>query len=143
MNTKNIIIYNDLIGRILLGEKIDENDTHIFIKNPAIIHFVPIKNQDGSQAITIQFIPVFFKDFLAQKDEDVIFKYYKNNITLTNPVILDLRVYIQYQNIFYGQNINNNTSNNNENENSKIIESNNFNQNNNQNDSKIIKLFDE
>jgi len=105
MDTKEIqdkmVVFLDAIGRVIVGESIQErcDDENLVVKNPVIIHVEP---KNGN--ISIQFFPVFFKEFLGAKTDGIIFTYSKKNIAFSDKTILDFKLYAQYMQIFSNQN---------------------------------------
>jgi hypothetical protein len=99
-NTENkIVVFFDAVGRTILGEKIETetNDTVLTIKNPAVVHIMP--NQQTGQ-LQLQILPLFFKEFLAEKDTGTVWKYNKANITEAADVTFDFKLEAQYRQIF-------------------------------------------
>lgn len=102
MDTKELqnklILFLDAIGRVIIGEKVDERDTdtQLVVKNPVIIH---VEAKNGN--IAIQFFPILFKEFLGSKEDGAIFTYNKNNISIMDKSIFDFKLYAQYNQMFY------------------------------------------
>ena len=93
--TNNIRVYLDNISRLILGEFIGETENKWKVKNPLILHVQTVNGQ-----INIQFFPIMFKEFQADKDEPTIWEIEKNNISLCENIVLDARLISQYKNIF-------------------------------------------
>lgn len=99
-NTENkIVVFFDTVGRTILGERIDAetNDKVLAIKNPAVVHIMP--NQQTGQ-LQLQILPLFFKEFLADKDAGTLWKYNRENITEAVDVTFDFKLEAQYRQIF-------------------------------------------
>ena len=124
MDTKKLqekmVVYLDAIGRVIIAEEETERSTEniLCVKNPAIIHVEP---KNGN--ISIQFFPVFFKEFLGSKTEGISFSINKGTISIADHMVLDFKLYAQYLQMFYGQQAQAETQN--------------------QEQAKVIKLFDE
>ncbi len=100
METKtNIVVFFDSVGRTIIGEKVENktNDKTLSIKNPAVIHISP--NPQSGQ-LTLQILPLFFKEFLADKTSPTVWNYKKQNITESEDFVLDFKLIGQYQNLF-------------------------------------------
>ena len=100
MNEQNkIVVFFDSVGRTILGEKIETetNETTLAIKNPAVVHIMP--NQQTGQ-LQLQILPLFFKEFLADKDSGTLWKYNRKNITEAVDVVFDFKLEAQYRQIF-------------------------------------------
>lgn len=91
----NIRIYLDSINRLIMAELIEEKSTAWVVKNPLILHVQSIQGQ-----INIQFFPVMFREFQADKDEPTIWTVDLANMTPCNQITLDARLISQYKNIF-------------------------------------------
>lgn len=99
-NTENkIAVFFDSVGRTILGERIDAetNEKVLAVKNPAVVHIMP--NQQTGQ-LQLQILPLFFKEFLAEKDAGTLWKYNRENITEAVDVTFDFKLEAQYRQIF-------------------------------------------
>jgi len=94
-----IVVFFDTVGRTILGERIDAetNDKVLAVKNPAVVHIMP--NQQTGQ-LQLQILPLFFKEFLAEKDAGTLWKYNRANITEAVDVVFDFKLEAQYRQIF-------------------------------------------
>ena len=99
-NTENkIVVFFDSVGRTILGEKLEDKTTNevLTIKNPAVVHIMP--NQQTGQ-LQLQILPLFFKEFLAEKDNGTVWNYNRANITEAVDVTFDFKLEAQYRQIF-------------------------------------------
>lgn len=101
MTKENHVLFVDTLGRLLIGklpvtEGKEEGSDIIKIKNPAIIHAT--HKQEGGLTITV--IPIVFREFLADKDEAIVFNYARSSISIADAPILDVRIIGQYENMF-------------------------------------------
>jgi len=99
-NTENkIAVFFDTVGRTILGEKLEDKTTDkvLSIKNPAVVHIMP--NQQTGQ-LQLQILPLFFKEFLADKDTGTAWNYNRENITEAVDVTFDFKLEAQYRQIF-------------------------------------------
>jgi hypothetical protein len=99
-NTENkITVFFDSVGRTILGEKLEDKTTDkvLSIKNPAVVHIMP--NQQTGQ-LQLQILPLFFKEFLADKDSGTVWNYNRENITEAVDVTFDFKLEAQYRQIF-------------------------------------------
>lgn len=98
-NQNKIVVFFDTVGRTILGERIDAetNDNVLAIKNPAVVHIMP--NQQTGQ-LQLQILPLFFKEFLAEKDSGTLWRYNRDNITEAVDVVFDFKLEAQYRQIF-------------------------------------------
>jgi hypothetical protein len=96
--TSKLIVILDAVGRTILGEPVEStNDSKIGIKNPVVLHVVPADNQGK---MSVQLLPLFFREFLADKTGDVTVSYDANRISLTDIDALDFRLQTQYNQMF-------------------------------------------
>lgn len=92
-----LIVFLDTIGRTIVAEKISENDVDVVVKNPAVVNITP--NPTNGQ-ISLQLLPLFFREFLADISEATKWTYKKGLITLSDNMVLDFKFIAQYMNIF-------------------------------------------
>jgi len=97
--TTQLKTFLDAIGRTIIGEVIADksNETTLALKNPALIHIVP--NTSTGQ-IQLQILPLFFREFLADKDEGTVWFYNRANITESADINYDFKLPAQYAQIF-------------------------------------------
>lgn len=102
--TQNLTTFLDSLGRTIIGDLVADKTTktHLAVKNPVIVHIVPV-GQTGQ--MTVQLLPVFFKEFLADKTEDTVWLYNKQLITESDNVVFDFKLTAQYQQMFSNSNI--------------------------------------
>jgi len=51
--------------------------------------------------MSLQLFPIFFKEFLADKNEAVIYRYKKTNVTMpVKDIVFDFRLQAQYEQLF-------------------------------------------
>jgi hypothetical protein len=108
MSDKNnkLTVFLDYVGRTIIGEIVEENDSQFKIKNPVILSTV----QTPDNRMSIQLFPLLFREFLADKEADVIFPFNKSYITPihdneNNSISLDFRLQAQYSQIFNKSNL--------------------------------------
>lgn len=104
MSTQNLTTFLDSLGRTIIAESVPEatTKTHLSVKNPVIVHIVPVGNNGQ---MTVQLLPVFFREFLADKSEDTTWKYNRESITETDTVVFDFKLTAQYQQMFAKSNL--------------------------------------
>lgn len=96
MKIKAII---DHVGHTIIGEIVEESDTALVLRSPAILHAVPNQNNQ----LQVQLFPVLFKEFLAgeSKKSGAKFTYNKARIVDTD-LELDDKLVQQYKVMFSG-----------------------------------------
>lgn len=97
--TNKIVVFFDSVGRTVLGERVDAETTEqvLTIKNPAVVHIMP--NQQTGQ-LQLQILPLFFREFLADKAEGTTWTYNRANITEAKDIAFDFKLEAQYKQIF-------------------------------------------
>lgn len=132
MSTENtkLTIFLDTVGRTILGtvSEAESTETHLAVTNPVVLHVVP---QDQSGRMAVQLLPIFFKEFLAAKDEGITFKYNRSGISESDISTIDFRLNAQYTQMFNPQNT------------FITADQNPTNQASNQKGESIVNLFDE
>ena len=93
----NIIVFLDNIGRTILGKKDAETPTTVSVINPAIVHVQP--NPQNNQ-LQLQLLPLFFREFLAEKSEQTVWHFHKSNITESNSTEYAPQFLAQYAQLF-------------------------------------------
>jgi hypothetical protein len=103
-NVTKVVTFLDTVGRTIVGEEVADqtNDTILTVKNPVVLHVVP---QDQTGRMSVQLLPIFFREFLADKTGDVTFSYKKATITESNIDTFDFRLKSQYDQMFNKSNI--------------------------------------
>jgi len=105
-NGKDIVVFLDTVGRTIIAGKISETEDKLTVKNPAVVNVAPRQEVDPStgqtvQRMALQLFPLFFREFLAAKEEPVKFVFNKSMITLSEgDISLDFKVMIQYEQLF-------------------------------------------
>lgn len=99
--TKPTIVFLDTVGRTILGELISQEAKTTVVNNPVILNVIPA---EGGR-MTVQLYPLFFKEFLADKSDDVAFTFNNDFITTTNISAVDFRLLAQYAQLFNKNNV--------------------------------------
>jgi hypothetical protein len=97
--TNTLITFLDTIGRTIIAEPVAEltNDKVLAVKNPAVIQCLP--NPTTGQ-LALQVLPLFFKEFQADKTESTTWSYQRNLITESKQFAFDFKLLAQYQQLF-------------------------------------------
>lgn len=94
-------VYLDAVGRTIVGEKTETTKDTVKLKNPVILNVIPA---EGGR-MTVQLYPVFFREFLADKTEDITFTYNKQALSESSINALDFRLIAQYNQLFNKNNV--------------------------------------
>lgn len=98
----NLVVFLDTIGRTILGEVASSPESPTLkIKNPVVLN---VAAAEGGR-MSVQLFPLFFREFLGDKSEDVIFEYNKVSITQTSIEAVDFRLAGQYAQLFNKNNV--------------------------------------
>jgi hypothetical protein len=98
---KKIVVFLDYVGRTILGELSSEDENKLNVKNPVVLSTSPTPDN----RMSIQLFPLFFREFLAEKEADVVLSYNKETITTTDIEAIDFRLQAQYAQIFNNSNV--------------------------------------
>ena len=96
MENKEIIVFLDGVSRTIAGVKVADNGTTITVENPVIINAMP--NAKGQ--MSLQLIPVFFREILEDQNQNCVFEYVKSEITTSNITKLNKQIEMQYAMLF-------------------------------------------
>ena len=98
---ENIITFVDHIGRTMVGELVQDTESQIIVKNPAIIHVQPTPNGQ----LNVQTIPLFFREFVGPKNkvEGTQWAFNKTQIVMGLNIENDTRLLQQYTAVFAAQ----------------------------------------
>lgn len=94
MEKQALKVFIDQTGRTIYGKVSREDDTHIYVDDPAQIYVQPTPQGQ----LNVQSIPLFFKEF-AKNQGPVTWCFRKDNITTNVNLELDDRLVAQYNNI--------------------------------------------
>jgi len=73
------VIFQDQIGRVLVGDKVAETETTLTVSDPKVVHTE--MGQNGK--ISVHIIPVYFAEILEKEsDKNNFWTYNKNAIVL-------------------------------------------------------------
>lgn len=89
-----LTVFLDAIGRTILGSIADETDITLSVENPSLIHVQP---NPATNQLQLQIIPLFFKEFLADRNESTIWNYNKATITIANDIAFADQFVSQYK----------------------------------------------
>jgi hypothetical protein len=98
---KKTIIFLDTVGRTILGELLQQDQDTTTVQNPVILNIVPA---EGGR-MSVQLYPLFFREFLADKSDDVSFTFQNKGIVTTNIQAIDFRLLAQYAQLFNKSNV--------------------------------------
>jgi hypothetical protein len=99
--TPTLTVILDSVGRTILGQTAPSKDGEVSIKNPVVLHVIPADNQGK---MSVQLLPLFFREFLGDKTGDVTVNYKLDRISTTDIDALDFRLQAQYAQMFNANN---------------------------------------
>lgn len=106
MANKNLVTFLDAAQRTIIAEISDETTDTLTVKNPVVVNIVPQYKDNGEPTgqMSLQLLPVYFREFQGEKKNPSIFKYPKSMITqISFDGGFDFRLYGQYDHIFNPQ----------------------------------------
>jgi hypothetical protein len=99
-NKSNIVVFLDNIGRTIIGKKIKDTKDQITLENPALVH---INANPQTNQLQLQILPLFFREFLADRSEATTWHFNKHSITLSDDVTFAFQFIAQYEQMFQVQ----------------------------------------
>lgn len=95
--SNKIITFLDSIGRTIFGKVASETDTTLVVENPALLH---IQVNPQTNQLSLQLLPLFFREFQEDKQASTTWNYLKSNITIANDVKFAQQFHLQYNGLF-------------------------------------------
>jgi len=97
-NTSNkITVFLDNLGRIIIGTVLAQDKETTTVENPALVHIQP---HPQSNQLQLQLLPLFFKEFQANKAESTKWKFRNSSITPSIDLEISQQLEAQYSQIF-------------------------------------------
>jgi hypothetical protein len=96
-DTKTPTIFLDNIGRTILGLVKKETPEELTVENPALIL---IQANPQTNQLQLQIIPLFLKEFQADKDKPTVWNFKKATLTTTEKLVLSPQLLGQYTQLF-------------------------------------------
>ncbi len=95
----NKSIFLDTLGRTIIGELVNTTTDKLSVKNPVIVHVIPAPDKPGQ--MSVQLLPLFFREFLSNKVENVVWDFPRVTLTeSSNALALDPKLEVQYEQMF-------------------------------------------
>ena len=93
----NVKIFIDHVGHTIVADVLEENAQIIKAKNPAVL----LANPNANGQLTVQLVPLFFKEFvsISKRDGGAVFNYPVDRI-IQSDIVLEERLVEQYTNMF-------------------------------------------
>jgi len=86
MEEKNIIIFGDSVGRLLIGNKINETDEVVVIDSPHVIEADLSTTPDGKPKQGLKFVPSYYPELFAL-DSQTTWTFPKSTHSFNNSVV--------------------------------------------------------
>lgn len=96
-STKQLTVFLDNIGRTIIGKIVNQDDSILTIENPALVHIQP--NSQTNQ-LQLQILPLFFKEFQADRNQPTVWNFKKSNITTSENIPFAPQFVAQYEQMF-------------------------------------------
>lgn len=96
-STKQLTVFLDNIGRTIIGKIVNQDDSVLTIENPALVHIQP--NSQTNQ-LQLQILPLFFKEFQADRNQPTVWNFKKSNITTSENIPFAPQFVAQYEQMF-------------------------------------------
>jgi len=93
----DLVVFTDAIGHIAVATYIDGDDNTVVVKNPMWIGLVPIPNEQRFRIETPQW---FFRDFLADHNEDTVWHLSRQSYSFMESRALSIDIVSHYSRSF-------------------------------------------
>ena len=94
---KQLTVFLDNIGRTIIGKIVKENDDLLTIENPALVH---IQANPQTNQLQLQILPLFFREFQADRSQPTVWNFKKQNITTSEQIPFAVQFTAQYEQMF-------------------------------------------
>lgn len=94
---KQLTVFLDAIGRTIIGKIANEDDNLLSVENPALVHVQP--NAQTNQ-LQLQILPLFFREFQADRSQPTVWNFKKANITTSESIPFAIQFTAQYDQMF-------------------------------------------
>ena len=95
--TNQTTVFLDNLGRIIIGKVTTQDKESTTIENPALVHIQP---HPQSNQLQLQLLPLFFREFQADKGKATSWKFRNANMTPSIDLELSPQLIAQYEQIF-------------------------------------------
>lgn len=94
----NRIPFIDQIGRTVLGELVEQTDTQLVVRNPAMINV----NQLQNGQLQVQIFPLYFTEFIAESErtKGTVWRFNLSQVSIADALQVDTRISEQYDRVF-------------------------------------------
>ena len=94
---KQLTVFLDNIGRTIIGKIASQDDVVMSVQNPALVH---IQANPQNNQLQLQILPLFFKEFQADKNQPTVWNFKKANITTAESIPFAAQFTAQYEQMF-------------------------------------------
>jgi hypothetical protein len=94
---KQLTVFLDNIGRTIIGKIAKEDKEVLSVENPALVH---IQANPQTSQLQLQILPLFFREFQADKSIPTVWNYKKSNITTSEEIPFAPQFVAQYEQMF-------------------------------------------
>jgi len=102
-NNTKIVTFIDQGNRTIIGEQENLTETTLTVRNPAILHVQQVSGQDGKPQLSVNVIPLFFREFVgAGSRAGTSWQYNLASITLGIDIDNNPQLLAQYNQLFGG-----------------------------------------
>lgn len=95
--SNQLVVILDSIGRTIVGKRSAETDTILTLENPSVVIVQP---NPSTNQIQLQLLPLFFKEFLSDRNQELVWNFNKGSITQSGPLVLGDQFVAQYENMW-------------------------------------------
>lgn len=95
---KKKVAFLDTLGRTIIGTLASETKDILNVENPVIVHVIPANDKPGQ--MSVQLIPLFFREFLDDKNQNVTWGFVRSTIAEAKDIQLEPKLIDQYDQVF-------------------------------------------
>jgi hypothetical protein len=94
----NLVVIVDNVGRTILGKQKSLDERGLTLENAAVLYVA--SDEESKSRLTVQMVPLFFREFLANKESVVTAHYNPGQFVLLGIEAFDSRMLTQYTQTF-------------------------------------------
>ena len=94
---KELTVFLDNIGRTIIGKIAKQDAETLSVENPALVH---IQANPQTNQLQLQILPLFFREFQADKTQPTVWNFKKANITTSEAIPFAVQFTAQYEQLF-------------------------------------------
>lgn len=98
-----LTLFNDLVGRTIIGKIVSSDDSSLQVENPAIIHIQPVPSKvPGQGQVQVQVVPYVLPEFITKETRtgSITWSFSKVGVILPSNLEVSEQLVTQYERLF-------------------------------------------